>query len=228
FRRVAQGPRPAKTTFQQLNAPPVVPEGFEGWSDVMDTWGNKMIGALEVVARLCATGLGLEADALTSLMHEGPHLLAPTGSDFGKYGSLGKVLAGFHYDLNLLTIHGKSRFPGLSIWLRDGRRRAVSVPDGCLLVQAGKQLERLTGGHVLAGFHEVAVSEATLETIRKKREAGLSLWRISSTCFGHVASDKVLRPLGTFATEETLAKYPPISAGDMVQEELRAINLAAS
>lgn len=31
----------------------------------------------------------------------------------------------------------------------------VSVPDGCLLVQAGKQLERLTGGHVLAGFHEV-------------------------------------------------------------------------
>lgn len=29
------------------------------------------------------------------------------------------------------------------------------MPDGCLLVQAGKQLERLTGGHVLAGFHEV-------------------------------------------------------------------------
>lgn len=38
-----------------------------------------MIGALEVVARLCAIGLGLEADAITSLMHEGPHLLAPTG-----------------------------------------------------------------------------------------------------------------------------------------------------
>lgn len=35
------------------------------------------------------------------------------------------------------------------------RRVPVSVPDGCLLVQAGKQLERLTGGHVLAGFHEV-------------------------------------------------------------------------
>lgn len=35
------------------------------------------------------------------------------------------------------------------------RKMPVSVPDGCLLVQAGKQLERLTGGHVLAGFHEV-------------------------------------------------------------------------
>lgn len=38
-----------------------------------------MIGALEVVARLCALGLGLDKEAITSLMHEGPHLLAPTG-----------------------------------------------------------------------------------------------------------------------------------------------------
>ncbi|CAN0555158.1 unnamed protein product [Ectocarpus sp. 12 AP-2014] len=96
----------------------------------------------------------------------------------------------------------------------------VSVPDGCLLVQAGKQLERLTGGHVLAGFHEVAISEATIETMRKRKQAGQSLWRISSTCFGHVASDQ-------FATEEALAEYPPITAGDMMQEELKAINLAA-
>jgi hypothetical protein len=39
-------------------------------------------------------------------------------------------------DLNLLTIHGKSRYPGLFIWLRDGRRVPVVVPDGCLLLQA--------------------------------------------------------------------------------------------
>lgn len=39
----------------------------------------QMLGALEVVARLCSVGLGLKEDAITSLMHEGPHLLAPTG-----------------------------------------------------------------------------------------------------------------------------------------------------
>eukprot|EP00752_Nemacystus_decipiens_P011069 g9835.t1 len=221
------GPRPAVTEYQQLNPPPVVPEGFENWSTVMDTWGNKMIGALETVSRLCAIGLGLEEDALSTLMHEGPHLLAPTGSNFRKHNSAGTVLAGYHYDFNLLTIHGKSRYPGLSVWLRDGRKMPVAVPDGCLLVQAGKQLERLTGGHVLAGFHEVAVSEATIETMRKRREEGKSLWRISSTCFGHVASDKDLRPLGKFATDEALAEYPPIKAGDMMQEELKAINLAS-
>ena len=43
------------------------------------------------------------------------------GSDFKKHDSVGTVLAGFHYDFNLLTIHGKSRFPGLYVWLRDGR-----------------------------------------------------------------------------------------------------------
>lgn len=38
-----------------------------------------MIGALETVAELCALGLGLGRNDITSLMHEGPHLLAPTG-----------------------------------------------------------------------------------------------------------------------------------------------------
>jgi isopenicillin N synthase-like dioxygenase len=57
-----------------------------------------------------------------------------------------------------MTIHGKSRFPGLFIWTREGKRVPVKVPDGCLLVQAGKQFEYLTAGHVLAGFHEVRPS----------------------------------------------------------------------
>lgn len=64
--------------------------------------------------------------------------------------------AGYHYDLNFLTIHGKSRFPGLFVWLRDGRRVAVQIPAGCLFIQAGKQLEWLTGGYVKAGMHEVS------------------------------------------------------------------------
>jgi hypothetical protein len=51
----------------------------------------------------------------------------------------------------------RSRFPGLSVWLADGRRLPVSIPPGCLLCQAGKQLEWLTGGHVQAGMHEVRV-----------------------------------------------------------------------
>ncbi len=78
--------------------------------------------------------------ALSDMMQHGPHLLAPTGSNYTKHNSQGTVLAGFHYDLNFLTIHGKSRFPGLFIWTREMHKMPVRVPDGCLLLQAGKQV----------------------------------------------------------------------------------------
>ncbi len=81
---------------------------------------------------------------------------ACAGADLKQHNLLQTAYAGFHYDLNFLTIHGKSRFPGLFVWLRDGQRVAVQVPEGCLLLQAGKQMEWLTGGHVQAGMHEVS------------------------------------------------------------------------
>lgn len=84
--------------------------------------------------------------AFTDLMRMGPHLLAPTGTDLEKHGRVGAVVAGCHYDLNFLTIHGRSRFPGLHIWLRDGRRVPVAVPEGCLLVQVRRRGEKKVKG----------------------------------------------------------------------------------
>lgn len=97
-------------------------------------------------------------------MHDSPHILAPTASDLVKYGEKDTILAGFHTDLNFLTIHGRSRYPGLHIWARNtGKRIPVKIPSGSyLLVQAGKQIEHLTGGLIKAGFHEVVVSDKTI------------------------------------------------------------------
>ena len=230
FWRVGPLP-PTPSQFPQLNTTPVVPPDFPEWNQVMDMWGEKMLAAVTGVAAALAEGLGLSADAFTKRMECGPHLLAPTGSDFGgRFGEVGTVLAGYHYDLNFLTIHGKSRFPGLFVWLRDGRKVAVKVPEGCLLVQAGKQCEYLTGGRVLAGFHEVVVAPETREVIERRRKEGASLWRVSSTLFSHVASDQVLRPLMKEEGEEGEGgreggKYPPMLAGEQVLSELRAIKL---
>jgi hypothetical protein len=94
-----------------------------------------------------------------------PHLLAPTASDLVKYNEKDTILAGFHTDLNFLTIHGRSRYPGLHIWARNtGKRLLVQFPPTgrYLLVQAGKQLEHITGGLIKAGYHEVVVNEPTL------------------------------------------------------------------
>jgi len=219
------GEIPPQTEFKQLNAEPVIPEAFPEWKDVMNTWGSLIIGTVQTVAEMAALGFGMKADAFTSLMKHGPHLLAPTGSDFNRFGKLGTILANFHYDLNFITIHGRSRFPGLYVWTRSGKKIPVKVPQDCLLLQAGKQFEYLTGGHVLAGFHEVVVSDKTVEAIEAARAAGKSLWRVSSTLFSHIASDNALEPIGKFATEESRAKYPAVKAGKQVQDELNAIKL---
>ncbi|CAM9521841.1 unnamed protein product [Chrysoparadoxa australica] len=226
------GPRPAKTKYPDLNAAPVIPKGFPQWSKVMDNWGEKMLGCVHDLSKILAVGFGMEPHSFTSRTHGGPHLLAPTGSNFSKFGDLGTVLAGFHYDLNFLTIHGKSRYPGLHIWLRDGSKHAVHVPDGCLLVQAGIQMEYLTNGHVKAGFHEVVVTEDTLSAIEAAKQAGRSLWRVSSTCFVHISSDTVLKPLGQFEAAGQQGstahdgKYLHVEAGQQVLDELRAISLS--
>ena len=219
--------------FKELNAEPVVPQAFATtWADILNDWGGRMLGVATLLCTLLEDGLGLENEALSKLMSYGPHLLAPTGSYLGPGGEggstlakVGTVLAGYHADLNFLTIHGRSCFPGLNIFTRSGSKVEVIVPPGCLFVQAGKQLEWLTGGHVLAGFHEVVVSEGTMRAVEEAKEKERALWRVSSTAFTHINSNRILQPLGRFSTPSSLKAYPPILCGDQVQAELQAINL---
>jgi len=224
FHRI--GDRPTVTRYPDLNCPPVQPEGFHNWVHVLDTWGQKLLQSAFTLAEMLAVGLNFPRHTFTDLMRNGPHLLAPTGSDLNKNG-LNTILAGFHQDLNFLTFHGKSRFSGLFIWLRDGTKHVVSVPDGCLLVQAGMQVERLTGGYIQAGYHEVIVTEKTVQQVEAAAKLGKPLWRISSTLFSHIASDNTLSVLYGSEEEkrEKKEKYPDILAGEFVRKELEYINL---
>uniref|UniRef100_A0A0G4HHA0 Non-haem dioxygenase N-terminal domain-containing protein n=1 Tax=Chromera velia CCMP2878 TaxID=1169474 RepID=A0A0G4HHA0_9ALVE len=228
FHPIGERPAPGESKYKALNADAVIPEKFGRWKEVMDRWGNLILGTVQSVAQMAALGFDLDQNAFTDLMHKGAHLLAPTGSDMTKLdpSKAGQVFASFHYDLNFITIHGRSRFPGLFVWTRDGRKVLVKVPQGCLLLQAGKQFEWVTGGKVLAGFHEVVVVPETLKAIEERKKEGLSLWRISSTLFAAVNSDKKLEIFPPFKTEEAVAAYPPIDAGEQVQQELKAIGLA--
>ncbi|KAI9357336.1 hypothetical protein DFJ73DRAFT_789431 [Zopfochytrium polystomum] len=219
------GEQPPTTEFPRLNADPVIPAAFPQWEGEMNKWGSLMHDAVDTLAEMLAVGFGLPKDTFTSRAKYGPHLLAPTASDLEKYGKVATVLAGFHTDLNFLTIHGKSRFPGLYIWAKDGHKLLARIPDGCLLVQAGKQIEYLTGGKILAGFHEVVVVPSTLDALERQKENQRPPWRISSTLFYHIASDQTLQPLDPFVTEESTKKYPPIKTGTQVQIELGFLNL---
>ncbi|KAF6766661.1 hypothetical protein DFP72DRAFT_797261 [Ephemerocybe angulata] len=240
---------PYETEFPGLNAPNVVPEApalKERWTPTMEKWGSAMKGSVADLAEMVAVGLGLPADTFRKAGQYGPHLLAPTASDLVKYGKKDTILAGFHSDLNFLTIHGRSRYPGLHVWARNtGNRIAVKIPPGNnLLVQAGKQLEHYTGGLIRAGFHEVVVNEQTIATMERRKQEfpDRPLIRISSTFFWHLSSDLLLTPIpdllararslreeylkaGMDDDKETI--YEPMKVGHHVQNELKHIALMA-
>ncbi|KAI5121315.1 hypothetical protein M0805_003782 [Coniferiporia weirii] len=241
---------PYETKYPALNALNVIPRNEairNRWVPTMEKWGNSMKDAVQGIAEMIAVGLELPRETFLDASRYGPHLLAPTASDLDKYGRKDVILAGFHTDLNFLTIHGRSRYPGLHIWARNtGKRIPVRFPPTgrYLLVQAGKQLEIITGGLVKAGFHEVVVNESTLETVtrRQQKYPERPLIRISSTFFFHLSSDFDLAPIpslvarakalrtstvspGNEMEEESL--YEPMKVGQQVQNELRHIALLA-
>lgn len=212
--------------------PNVIPKNFPEFEETMNNWGDTMLSAVETVAEMIALGFGLERDLFLEKMKYANHLLAPTGSDLKRFET-NTAFAGVHYDLNFITIHGKSNYGGLYIWLRNGNKHQVEVPTGCLILQAGIQLEMLTGGEIRAGFHEVIYTEEVKKRVEKiieedeqkeEKERRL-LWRVSSTCFAHIRGDVSLEPVEKFRTEESLKKYPPITAKDQVIEELKHISL---
>lgn len=222
------GDRPEERKAVYAN---VVPDDFPEWETKMNKWGNMMIEAVTTAAEMCAVGLGIEQTAFSEKMKLAPHLLAPTGSDLTK-NDTGTVFAGVHYDLNFLTIHGKSRFPGLYIWLKDGTKMSVKVPDGCLLIQAGIQMEWMTGGYIKAGFHEVIYTDATKEKVAKRLEEdpNAKVWRVSSTLFAHIRHDQSIAPmqeLKDYWEEGALEKYPDCTSEEKTMEELKAISLHA-
>mmetsp|Transcript_9968 Transcript_9968/g.14682 ORF Transcript_9968/g.14682 Transcript_9968/m.14682 type:complete len:343 (-) Transcript_9968:5538-6566(-) len=215
-----------ESKYKELNAGNVIPKGMPDWEEKMNTWGKLLLGAVYTVSEMLAIGCGLEADAFTSRMKNAPHLLAPTATNLKKYNKVGDIMAGFHVDLSFITIHGKSRYPGLNAWLRNGEKFPVAVPNEHLILQTGMQAEHLTANYLPAGFHEVVVNERTLAKLEEAQKKGGSHWRVSSTLFSHIASDVELKPLGHFETKENLEKYKPIQCGQFVLNELKAINLS--
>ena len=211
---------------EDFSMPKVIPKDFPDFERLSDEWSNSMVKTLLSVSELLASGLGLEQDAFLSKMERGAHILGPTGSDMKKFDA-GTILAGFHYDFCMLTIHGKSNYPGLFIWLRDGTKLPVVLEDGYLLIQSGKELEIFTGGLIKAGLHEVIITERAKEIYKEREELGIphANWRVSSTVFGHVEHDCLVQPLGHFATEEALQKYPPITGLDLMKQELMETDL---
>lgn len=214
-----------KTKHAELAPEAHIPADFPEFKDTFNKWGFTMLKAVEVVTEMASLGMDFPRDYFNDLLDGGQHLLAPTGSDLKRHKE-GTVFAGYHYDFNFLTIHGKSRYPGLYIWLRNNTKIPVIVPDDTLLLQSGKQFEMLTGGYIQCGFHEVVYTDKTTQKYKENlKQKGEDQWRVSSTLFSHIRHDVLLNPRGQFYTEEAQKAYNPITSYELLEEELKAINL---
>lgn len=215
------GEVPPETNFSDVNSHHVIPENFPEWENNMNNWGNQMLATVKTVTELLAISLGLDKNHFKNQSRYGAHLLAPTGIDVSKY-PIDTIIAGYHYDISFLTIHGKSRFSGLYIWTREGEKILVKVPPGYLLLQVGRELEYLTGGYCMAGFHEVIINQQAKDVLEQSKTS----WRVSTTVFYHMDSDSILEPLDQFKNNEANKKYPKIIQGNYLKDELKHINLS--
>lgn len=91
--------------------------------------------------------------------------------------------------------------------------------------------EHITGGYVLAGYHEVMYTDATKASMEVARQDPTRiLWRVSSTLFSHLRYNVDISPMEEMKEhldiEEAKRKYRKMSAHEKLMEELRAINLA--
>lgn len=216
------GPKPPKTKFPLLNAPPVLPAAFPEWDDLTTRWGNHLLEVGIGIMEMLEVAYDIPNGDLASLLEYGPHLVAPTGVDLAKLEP-GDVVAWGHLDLNNGSLHGRSNLPGLVAWTRAGKAVTVPLKTGQLLFQAAMQLERVLNGRIRAGLHAVYAWPTLADQMAAARAAGKKLIRSTSTVFLHAGTDQMLVPHPRLVTQDTPARFAPILAGHQVARELDLI-----
>jgi len=228
------GERPTYDTgFPVLNTPPVIPVGFEAdWATVTTEVGALILSAINLATSLISLEYTGKPETLLSMTRYGQHLLAPTGtnvSELIRFEGDQAVIAAAHEDLNWISGHLPANGPGLRAWTRDLSAFLVKAPPNCVLLQAGMQLQRVTGGRILAGLHEVLVTPALVRLAQAKElSSSEPFWRTSCTVFGALRSDVSLRCHPEISARLGLAdghQDEDILAGDFVLRELRAIGM---
>mmetsp|Transcript_10299 Transcript_10299/g.20060 ORF Transcript_10299/g.20060 Transcript_10299/m.20060 type:complete len:323 (+) Transcript_10299:283-1251(+) len=217
-----------KSDGDPVDFPNWFPENIPEFKERLDKWGATLLSSLKTVTLMVERGLGIEPGTISSRFANANHMLNPSGFDLNLRGP-GSVLTTIHYDMSFITVHGNSRFPVFTVWLRDGRTVDVEIPEGLLMFQAGMIFEYMTGGYALAGHHIVTHSEKTAEVVERARADGKSLWKINSSMFGNIQQDQTielipgLEHLYSASVADTRAKYPTLSLNGFTRRESKAL-----
>ncbi|MHC4958852.1 MAG: isopenicillin N synthase family dioxygenase [Planctomycetota bacterium] len=163
--------------------------------------------------RIIAVGLSCAEDYFESMVKDGTTLTrAIRYPPMEEAPGDGHVWAAEHGDINLTTALPRATARGLQVQV-DGAYVDAVPPDGHAILNTGLMLERLTNGVIPAGIHRVVA------------DPGQAGERYSVVQFCHPTPWTILSPLPTCIDADHPPRFPPISAGDWLDEVLYDINL---
>jgi isopenicillin N synthase-like dioxygenase len=188
----------------------------EGFSDVnkkifnaLDELGNRVLEALAVY-------LEQPRDYFADKTNEGNSILRIIHYPPIPPDAAGRVRAGAHEDINLITLLLGADEGGLQLLNRDGEWLEVNPPRGCVTCNIGDMLQRLSNHKLPSTTHRVVNPPAERAHIP----------RYSMPFFLHPNPDFVIKTLDSCVTDANPNRYPePISSDEYLQQRLREINL---
>ncbi len=131
-------------------------------------------------------------------------------------GDVPNVRAGAHEDINVITLLVGAEEAGLQVQDRDGSWISITPPPGCIVVNIGDMLQRLTN-HVLP---------STSHRVINPQPERARFARYSLPFFLHFNPDYEIRTLSQCITTENPDRYlGMITAHDFLQERLGEIKL---
>jgi isopenicillin N synthase-like dioxygenase len=169
----------------------------------------------ETILRALAEYFALPGERFASMMKDGNSVLRiihyPAVSAEANPRS---VRAAPHEDINLITLLCEATDSGLEILTRQGDWLPVEALEGQIVVDAGDMLSRVTNSAVPATTHRVV-----------NPPAGSRSERYSAPFFVHPYSACDLTVMDEFTSEESPARFAPITAGQFLEERLVEIGL---
>jgi isopenicillin N synthase-like dioxygenase len=208
---------PAGHPFAKVMPENLEPEEIEGWDavkrlyDALDRLGVRLLRAV-------ARDLDLDEHFFDDSVEDGNSILRllhyPAQDSPMPEGS---IRAAAHEDINTITLLLGAEEAGLQVIdRRSGEWIDVNPPAGCLVINVGDMLQRLTNNVLPSTTHRV-VNPAP----ERQRYA-----RYSVPFFLHFRPDYEIRTLGSCVSAEQPDQYPePITAQEYLLERLREIRL---
>lgn len=215
FYHVGQEPPPGHR-LRQVYPENLWPAEIPGIGEASMALYRRLEETARVILRALAAYFELPEETFSGMTEQGQSLLRiihyPPVPDRVEPGA---VRAAEHEDINLITLLPEATDSGLEILSREGEWLPVASGPGEIVVDAGDMLSRTTNQVVPATTHRVVNPEG--EAARRER--------YSMPFFVHPYPEVDLTVMERFVSAERPPRFPPITAGEFLEERLREIGL---